>query len=141
MSYYIYFIIAVCLFVCELFTMEFSLTCLGIGCLAAGAAAWLGFNLWIQVGMFAVVSLICWLNVRPLLLKHLDKFTKHVNTPAEDVIGAEAVVETAIDPAHNTGRVKILGESWKATADKPLAAGTKCVVKKLDGVTVTVCEK
>ena len=35
MSYYIYLILAVACFVCELFTMEFSLTCLGIGALGA----------------------------------------------------------------------------------------------------------
>ena len=141
MTYYVYFIIAVCLFVCELFTMEFSLSCLGVGALAAGLLSWLGFNLWVQIAGFALISLICWLGIRPLLLKHLDKFTKHVNTPAEDVIGADAVVEIAIDPVQGTGRVKIQGESWKATAAKPLSVGTECIVKKLDGVTVTVCEK
>ena len=36
MNYYIWLIIAVCCFVGELFSMEFSLTCLGIGLLGAG---------------------------------------------------------------------------------------------------------
>ena len=141
MTYYIYYIIAVCCFVGELFTMEFSLSCLGVGALVAGLLSWLGWNIWVQVIGFSLVALVCWLGVRPLLLKHLDRFTKHVNTPAEDVIGQEAVVEVAIEPVKNTGRVRVLGESWKAAADKPLAVGVKCVVEKLDGVTVTVREK
>lgn len=141
MSYYIYYILAVGCFIGELFTMEFSLTCLGIGAIGAGIASWLDLNAWWQAGVFAVVASVCWIGVRPLLLKHLDKFTKHVNTPAEDVIGQEAIVEIDINPANQTGRVKVLGESWKATAAGPLAVGTKCVVEKLDGVTLTVRAK
>ena len=141
MTYYMYLILAVCCFVGELFTMEFSLSCLGVGALAAGLVSWLQFNIWWQVGVFAIVSMGSWLGIRPLLLKHLDKFTKHVNTPAEDVIGQEALVETDIDPVKQTGRVKVLGESWKATATGFLPAGTKCVVENLDGVTLTVRKK
>ena len=141
MSCYIYYILAVCCFIGELFTMEFSLTCLGIGAIGAGIVSWLGLGSWWQVGVFAVVAFACWLGIRPLFLRFVEKFTKHVNTPAEDVIGKEAVVEIAIDPAKQTGRVKVLGESWKATAQQPLAVGTKCVVEKLDGVTLTVRTK
>ena len=141
MSYYIYYIIALCCFIGELFTMEFSLTCLGIGALGAGITSWLGLTIWWQVIVFTVIASGCWLGIRPFLLRFIDKFTKHVNTPAEDVIGKEAVVEIAIDPAKQTGRVKVLGESWKATAALPLAVGTKCIVEKLDGVTLTVHTK
>ena len=141
MNYYVYLILAAGCFVGELFTMEFSLSCLGIGALAAGLFSWLGLGIWWQIMVFTVVSLSCWLGIRPLLLKHLEKFTKHVNTPAEDVIGQEAVVETAIDPAKQTGRVKVLGESWKATAQTSIPAGVKCVVESLDGVTLTVRQK
>ena len=141
MSYYIYLIIEVGCFVGELFTTEFSLTCLGIGFLGAALAAWLGTSLWVQVAVFAVVSVACWLGVRPVLLKHLYNKNKQVKTPTDDVIGKPAVVEVDIDPVHNTGRVRVSGESWKATAAKPLAKGTPCVVEKLNGVTLFVKEK
>ena len=45
MNYYIYLILAVGCFVGEVFTMEFSLACMGIGLLGAGLMAWLGFGL------------------------------------------------------------------------------------------------
>ena len=138
MTYYVYFIIAVCLFVGELFTMEFSLTCLGIGALAAGVLSWLELGIWPQVVGFVIVSLLCWIGIRPIALRHFYKGTKNVKTPAEDVIGKEAVVETAIDPASQIGRVKVLGESWRATAAQAIPVGTKCLVEKLDGVTLTV---
>lgn len=141
MSYYVYLIIALGCFVGELFTMEFSLTCLGIGFLGAALTAWLGLPLWAQIAVFAIVSVVCWLGIRPILLKHLYPKDKKVKTPADAVIGKMAVVEIAIDPVHNVGRVRVGGESWKATADKPLAKGTQCVVEKLSGVTLFVKEK
>lgn len=141
MNFYIYLIIALGCFVGELFTMEFSLTCLGIGFLGAAAAAWLGGALWMQVAVFAVVSVVCWLGVRPAVLKHLYHKNKNVKTPADDVIGKPALVEVDIDPVQETGRVIVGGESWKATAAKPLAKGTPCVVEKLNGVTLFVKEK
>lgn len=141
MSFYIYLIIALGCFVGELFTMEFSLTCLGIGLLGAAAAAWLGTALWMQIVVFALVAMSCWIGVRPVALKHLYGKTKEMKTPAEDVLGKNAVVEVAIDPLHDTGRVLVNGESWKATAANALPKGTACVVEKLNGVTLFVKEK
>ena len=69
MNYYIYLIIALGCFVGELFTMEFSLTCLGIGLLGAALASWLGLSLGIQIAVFAVLSVICWIGIRPVALK------------------------------------------------------------------------
>ena len=94
-----------------------------------------------QLVIFILLSLISWLGVRPLALKHLYGKTKEIKTPAEDVIGKQAVVEVAIDPVNDTGRVSVNGESWKATAAQALAKGTPCVVEKLNGVTLFVKEK
>lgn len=141
MNYYIYLILAVVFFVCELFNMEFSLACLGIGTLGAAFTSWLGWNIWVQIFAFSLVSSICWIGIRPFALKHLYGKSKRIKTPAEDVIGQEAVVEIPLDPVEGVGRVKVAGESWKATAEKPLPAGTVCVVEKLDGVTLTVRAK
>jgi membrane protein implicated in regulation of membrane protease activity len=141
MSYYIYLIIAVACFVGELFTMEFSLTCLGIGLLGAAVLSALGMPLWAQIAVFIVLSVACWIGVRPLALKHLYGKAKEIKAPSEDAIGKEAVVEVDIDPVQATGRVLVAGESWKATAAKPLVKGTHCTVEKLNGVTLFVKEK
>ncbi len=141
MNYYIWLILAVGCFIGEMFTMEFSLACLGLGLAGASLAAWLGVGLWGQVALFAVISAAAWVGIRPFARRHLYSKAKQVKTPAEDVIGKMAVVETPIDPVQNTGRVKVSGESWKATSHKPLSAGTECIVEKLDGVTLTVREK
>lgn len=141
MNYYIYLVLALGCFVGELFTMEFSLTCVGIGLLGAAAASWLGSVLWLQVAVFCVVAVLSWIGVRPVALKHLYGKMKEMKTPSEDVLGKPAIVEVDIDPVHDTGRVLVSGESWKATAAKALAKGTPCVVEKLNGVTLFVKEK
>ena len=140
MNFYVYLIIALCCFVGELFTMEFSLTCVGIGLLGAALVSWLGTSIWAQVAVFAIVAVISWLGVRPFALKYLYGKTKEVKTPADDVIGKQAVVEVDIDPVKDLGRVSVNGESWKATAAKALAKGTPCKVEKLNGVTLFVVE-
>lgn len=141
MNFYIYLVLALGCFVGELFTMEFSLTCVGIGLLGAALASWLGSALWVQIAAFALVAVTSWLGVRPLALKHLYGKVKEIKTPSEDVIGKPAVVEVDIDPVHDTGRVLVNGESWKATAAQALAKGTPCVVEKLNGVTLFVTKK
>ncbi len=141
MNFYIYLVLALGCFVGELFTMEFSLTCVGIGLLGAAIASWLGTSLWLQVAVFSVIAMTAWLGIRPFALKHLYGKGKEVKAPAEDVIGKHAVVEVDIDPVHDTGRVLVNGESWKATAAKALKKGTPCMVEKLNGVTLVVKEK
>ena len=141
MNYYVYLIVALGCFVGELFTMEFSLTCLGIGLLGAALTSWLGSPLWAQIAVFALVAMLCWIGVRPLALKHFYGKNKDVKTPADDVIGKQAIVEVDIDPLQSTGRVQVAGESWKATAKEPLPKGTPCVVEKLNGVTLLVAKK
>ena len=74
----------------------------------------------------------------------LNTYTKKENaikTPADAVIGKIATVEVDINPAQGTGRVRVGGESWKATAEKVLTKGTQCLVVKLNGVTLFVKEK
>ena len=90
--------------------------------------------------MFTVVAVISWIGVRPFALKHLYGKYKELKNPSDDVIGKQAIVEVAIDPLHDTGRVSVNGESWKATAAKALAKGTPCKVEKLNGVTLFVTE-
>ena len=141
MNFYIYLVLALGCFVGELFTMEYSLTCVGIGLLGAALMSWMGCALWVQIAAFALVAVISWIGVRPLALKHLYGKMKEMKTPAEDVLGKPAVVEVDIDPVQDTGRVLVNGESWKATAAKALAKGTPCVVEKLNGVTLFVKQK
>lgn len=141
MTYYLYLILAVLFFIGEMFVMEFSLSCIGIGLTAAALVSFLGGGIWWQAGAFIVAAVAAFVGVRPFALKFLYRHTKHVKTNAEALIGQEGLVETAIDPLQDTGRVKVAGESWKASASAPIPAGTPCVVEKLNGVTLFVKPK
>ena len=138
MNYYIYLIAAIGCFVAELFTGEFSATCIGIGLLGSALASALGLGLYAQVGVFTLVAVVCWIGIRPVALRHFYKNAKEVKTPTQDVIGKPATAETDILPQKSEGRVLVLGESWKATAAAEIKKGTPCVVKSVDGVTLFV---
>lgn len=142
MTYYIYLILAVLFFTGEIFVMEFSLTCIGLGLVGSAVASLLGWGPWGQALAFVAVALAAFIGVRPFALKYLYRRTKHVKTNVERLIGREALVEIAIDPIENTGRVKVEGgESWRASAKEPIAKNAVVVVEKVEGVTVFVKPK
>ncbi|MGB1586742.1 MAG: NfeD family protein [Thermoplasmatota archaeon] len=59
-------------------------------------------------------------------------------TLSEDSLpGRQGTVERDI-PADDAGRVRIEGQSIRAVADEPLAAGTRITVVSVDGLTVKV---
>ena len=138
MSYSVYLIAAVCCLVGELFTMEFSSTCIGIGFLGAALMSALGFSFTWQVIVFIVLAAGCWTGIRPIALRHFYKNSKGVTTPTQDVIGKDCLVENDIVPLKNQGRVLVKGESWKATAAHEIKKGTPCIVKEIKGVTLWV---
>lgn len=56
-------------------------------------------------------------------------------TGEEGMVGAEGVVKADLCPA---GTVLVHGELWNARCEDSLPSGTKVVVEKIDGLTVTV---
>ena len=65
-------------------------------------------------------------------------FRAQISTPksgAEALIGEIGIAKTAIMPE---GRVQVHGELWKAMSDKPIDAGTKVRVVKVEGLTIDV---
>lgn len=56
---------------------------------------------------------------------------------ANRLIGIEGLVIRPIEPP-NIGRVKVLGEEWRAEAQTSLAAGDRVRVEKVDGTRLVV---
>ena len=137
MPYYTYLIVAVGCFIGELFTMDFSLTCFGIGLLGSAFAAWLGLGIGSQSVLFVCISLLAFISVRPLAKKWLYKHTKHVSTNVDALIGRTVVVLTAPD-ANHIGRVQTDGDNWRAHFAVPAQTGDKVRVEKIDGNTLFV---
>ena len=108
------------------------------GSLAAMAVALTGGPLWLQVLLFALVSLILLLLLRPFLRRFINP--NMVRTNVDAVIGREALVTEDIDNLLGTGTLKLGGTVWTArSADgSRIAAGTVVTVSSVQGVKAMV---
>ena len=113
MTWWIWLILALVLIVIEMFTAGFAVICFGIGCLFAAIPAALDLHIAWSITVAIVVSLLCFVLVRPFVLKFLSR-GKELATNADAIIGRIGVVSETIDAETNTGRVAIDGDDWKA---------------------------
>ncbi len=136
-AYTVYLILAVFCFIGELFTMDFSLTCFGLGLLAAAFGAWINLGANSQVTLFVCVSILAFISVRPFAKKLLYKHTKHVKTNVDALIGRTVTVLTAPGEDH-IGRVQTDGDNWRAHFAAAAEPGQKVLVEKMEGNTLFV---
>ena len=138
--YQIWLIAAIALIIFEICSATFGAICFAIGAGFAALAAGLGLNLTWQIVIFAVVSMLTFIFLRPVVMKFLDKKSKDVKTNAEALIGRKAVVSERIDATQHTGRVAIDGDDWKAVSEDgtTIEKGAEVVVVKLDSIILTV---
>ncbi|MBM6897153.1 NfeD family protein [Pseudoflavonifractor capillosus] len=124
--------------VAEAATVGLTSVWFAIGSLGALICALLGGNIWLQVGIFIVLSLVCLLALRPLAKKYLNSRVEPTN--ADRVIGQEAQVTQDIDNIQGTGSVTIGGITWTARSehDTPIPAGAMVRVLRIEGVKVMV---
>ena len=108
------------------------------GSLAALAAYYLGAPLWLQVLVFALVSLILLLLLRPFLRKFVNPHKVPTNVDA--IIGKEAIVTEAIDNLAAVGAIKLGGVTWTARSKSGvhIPAGTVVAVREVEGVKAIV---
>jgi len=101
-----------------------------VGAVAAMAAALLGASAWVQFGIFALVSTVLLLLLRPLVRRYVTP--KLTATNADSVIGTVGLVTVAIDNTAGTGQVKLGGLYWTARST------TQVRVDRISGVKVYV---
>ena len=140
-AYQIWLIVALVLVIVEICTAAFGSICFAIGAGAAALAAGLGLEsvTW-QIVIFAGVSLLTFIFLRPFVLKIIDRKSKDVKTNADALIGRKAVVSERIDASQHTGRVAVDGDDWKAVSEDGavIEKGTTVEIVKLDSIIVTV---
>ena len=112
-----------------------------VGALAAMLAAFLEAEIWLQVTVFAVVSVACLLALRPILKKYINP--KKVKTNIDALIGSQGVVLEKIDNIAGTGKVKLGGMEWSARSatGEIIEEGTVIQVEKIEGVKVFVIKQ
>ena len=103
-----------------------------LGALAALASCVLGAEMWLQITVFLVVSLV----LLAVLWKRVRSKLTTTKTNVDSVIGAEGYVTEAIDNLSYTGRVKLGGITWAArsTSGAGIPVGTLVKVERIEGV-------
>jgi len=139
MSGWAWFSGAILLSLAELLGGEFVLLMLGGGALAAAAVALLAPHLlWLQLVVFALISVGLVVGARPALLRKFHG-PSQIRTGIDAVIGSRATVVSTVDASG--GQVKIGGEIWSATGvdgHRPLPPGTSVTVVEVRGATAVV---
>ncbi|CAH0242757.1 hypothetical protein SRABI83_02920 [Arthrobacter sp. Bi83] len=121
----------------EMLTLDLFFIMLGGGALAALVADFTGADLWLQIVVFCVVSLLMIAFVRPVTLKHLHKGPAEQRTNIDRLIGETALVMEAV--SSTGGLVKIGGDIWSARSDSGvLAEGQRVIVAAIEGATAVV---
>ena len=107
-----------------------------LGALAALVSCARGAEMWLQITVFLVVSLV----LLALLWKRVRSKLTTTKTNVDSVIGAEGYVTEAIDNLSYTGRVKLGGITWAArsTSGAGIPVGTLVKVERIEGVKVFV---
>ena len=108
------------------------------GSLVALVATWLGASLPVQIGLFAIVSVVAMALVRPMARKWLHP--KMEKTNADRILDQEGVVVEEIDNLNASGQIKIGGAGWSARAEgeEVIPPGTRVRVARIEGVKAIV---
>lgn len=134
----IWLIAALALAGAEALTGDLFLLMLGGGALAAAGSSLIFDDLWVHGAVFAVVSILLLVLVRPALRRHFQAGTG-LPDPAKALEGKSALVLDRV--AQHEGQVKLDGEVWTA---RPLnendvyEPGDKVTVVHIDGATAVV---
>ncbi|MCB0794991.1 MAG: NfeD family protein [Flavobacteriales bacterium] len=130
---------AIVMIIAEIFVPGLFLLCLGVGCGGGAVAAALGGGPGIQLLTFSAISLMCFLTLRPLLMKKMWN-GEQVRTNVDALVGRRARVTQDFEPGLRLGRVAIDGDDWRAecTVDRSLRSGDVVQVVRVESNTLIV---
>ena len=131
-------ILAIALFIGEVFTFDFSLSCFGLGCLLAALISWLGLSIYWQVAGLSAAIAVLFFTLRPLILKSLNKKAAGYKSNADALIGAKAVVSDVSAEDKRRAQARFDGDVWPVICDKELEEGQIVVVESVEGITLKV---
>ncbi|AZG44359.1 NfeD family protein [Gordonia insulae] len=130
---------AIVLVIAEMFGGDLVLLMLGGGALAAAGVDYLlEPPIWVDAVVFAIVSVLLLVVVRPVARRHMLN-RPQLLTNTEALEGRHAVVTAQVD--EHDGRVKIGGDIWSArtlNAGEVIEPGTEVTVVQIDGATAIV---
>ena len=113
---------------------------LGIAALIVCIISLFVSNIYIQMGIFVVLSALLLFLTRPFIEKFVTKHEPQVVTNAFSIIGKEGKVTKSMDPVTKLGQIKVGTETWTAKDenDTILQEGEIVKVTSIDGVKAIV---
>ena len=130
------------LLVIEIATLGLTTIWFAGGALVACIAALLHANIWVQIVLFLVVSVLLLFFTRPLAVRYMNK--DRTKTNVDSMVGKEAVVTEAIDNLKAQGVVQVNGLEWTARSEESqevIPKGAIVEVGRVDGVKLIVRKK
>ncbi|MCF8266841.1 MAG: NfeD family protein [Ignavibacteriales bacterium] len=138
--WYTWILISLVLFIFEIFAPGFILASLGIGAIVAGIVASTGLSLIWQILFFALGSFAAFLGIKPFYNRFLKKFDEDRITGIRGYIGKTCVVTERVAGSYSPGRVKVMGETWKAVCAEGsvFEEGESAVIEKVEDLTLFI---
>ena len=132
-------IIAVICLILELMNGDFFIMCFAIGGVCSSIAAAFGGNIYVQLAVFAITSVLSLFFVRPAALRYLHKNEDSRVSNADALIGQTGRVSEPI-VADGFGRVAIDGDDWKALSvdGQPIEKDARVRVVSRESIIITV---
>ena len=132
-------VILAVLLIIEIATLGLTTIWFATGALVAFLMSLAQVNVYFEIVVFLVVSIIMLLFTRPVAVKYFN--SKRVKTNYESVIGSVARVTQTINNFNATGTVVVAGVEWTARAandDYIINTGNRVIVKEVSGVKLIV---
>ena len=137
-------VVAVVCLILELTSGDFFIICFSIGAVFAAISAAVGLNIYWQLFIFAVFSLLSIFFVRPVALRWLHKNEPNKPSNVDALLGRTGKV-TEVIPAGGNGYVQIDGDLWKAVSSSdtviPVGKTVRVVDRQSTIITVETTEK
>ncbi len=131
-------VLAVVLAVVEAVTPQLVSIWFAVGALGGCVTSLITENIWIQIVVAVLISLIVLIATRPLAKRVLDSKKTHTN--ADRNIGKVAVVISEIDNIKSCGQVKVGFDIWsaKSSDDTVIQKDSKVEVTAIEGAKLVV---
>lgn len=139
MAWWIWVLFGFFLLALELLTTGIHLGFFGAGAIVVGllVAFGVGGPLWLQLLLFSIVSVVLLVLFRQPLIRRLRESGLDREV---DALSGQVAHATSDIAANGFGKVELRGSSWSArnTGNSPIAAGDRCIVTRVDGLTLHV---
>lgn len=128
-------VLMVVLIIVEIMTMGLYTIWFAGGALIAFFATMLGFNIWVQLWAFVIVSAVLLLTTRSVVVKKFNG--KFVKTDLDTVVGKQIVLTEKVDNKKHTGRTIWNNLEWTVCSEDDnvtFEEGATVTVTAIEGI-------